>query len=435
MAIADDRDLYPDYGRNALALALDTAFFHTALNFISTTTVLLTFLATLVNNEVLIGVAAGIINSAWLLPQLLVAGLAARQPRMKPLLVKAVWYTRPVLLPLALAIWWLTPQHPGLTFGITVAAIFVFFVGDAFASVPWFALLGRVLPPTRRGRVIGAGQVAGGLGGVVAGLAVRSILSNSERFAYPGNYALLVIIGWLIFFGSGLAVLFIREPQRPAPKESPPSVGQVFRMMPSLLASDHPFRKVIITRLLLGFSGIASSFYVLYATQRLGFPAADMGYFITAQVIGSVGSGLLLGYVQDRWGPLRHMRINIAIAMLPPLCALLAGLSQRAWPSAVIPLYLALYFFFGVAWSSVSWPFFNWMLEYAPDERRPLYIGLTNTLGAITMVAPTIGGLLVRSVSYPAAFIVSIVFALAAMALSFRLPCTRRDGARYQEAD
>jgi len=435
MATLDNRDAYPNLTRNALALALDTAFFHTALNFISTTTVLLTFLATLVENEVLIGVAAGVINSAWLLPQLLVAGLAARQQRMKPLLIKAVWFTRPVLLPLALAIWLLTPNHPGLMFGITVVAVFIFFVGDAFASVPWFALLGRVLPPTRRGRVIGAGQVAGGLGGIVAGLVVRNILGNTECFAYPGNYALLMVIGLVLFFGSGLAVLLIREPKRAALSEASPTLRQVFKMMPSLLASDHPFRKLVITRVLLGFASIASSFYVLYATQRLGFRAADMGYFITAQVIGSVGSGLLLGYVQDRWGPLKHMRITIAMAMMPPLCALLAGLAQQRSPGAVIPFYLALYFFFGVAWSSISWPFFNWMLEYAPDERRPLYIGLTNTLGAITMIAPTIGGLLVRSVSYPAAFIASIGFALAAMALSFKLPCTRRDGARYQEAD
>ncbi len=127
------------------------------------------------------------------------------------------------------------------------------------------------------------------------------------------------------------------------------------------------------------------------------------------------------------------MRIMMVIALMPPICALLAGLGHGRWPQTTVPLYMALYFFFGVAWSSMSWPFFNWMLEYAPDERRPLYIGLTNTLGALTMIAPAIGGLLVRYVSYPAAFVASICFALVAMALSFGLPSTRQESAQSQE--
>jgi MFS family permease len=430
---AESSSTPPHYVRNATALALDTAFFHTALNFISTTTVLLTFLATLTRSEVWIGVASGIIGSAWLLPQLLVAGMAARQTRMKPMLVKAVWYTRPILLPLALAVWWLAPQRPSLVFGITVLAVFIFFVGDAFASVPWFALLGRVLPPRRRGRVIGAGQVLGGLGGVGAGMVVRQILGNPQQFAYPGNYALLIVIGLLIFTLSSVAVLFIREPERPAATEIAPPLGQLMRSMPALLAGDRPFRRLVITKLLLGFTGLSSSFFVLYATHRLGFQAADTGYFITAQVIGGVVAGLLLSYVQDKWGPLRHMRIMMVIALMPPICALLAGFGHGRWPETTGPLYMALYFFFGVAWSSMSWPFFNWMLEYAPDERRPLYIGLTNTLGALTMIAPAIGGLLVRYVSYPAAFAASIGFALVAMALSFGLPSTRQEGVQSQE--
>jgi len=94
---------------------------------------------------------------------------------------------------------------------------------------------------------------------------------------------------------------------------------------------------------------------------------------------------------------------------------------------------MALYFFFGLAWSSMSWPFFNWILEYAPDERRPLYIGLTNTLGALTMIAPAIGGLLVRCISYPSAFIASICFAVLAMVLSFGLPCTRQEATQGKE--
>ncbi len=416
---------YPDYPRNATALAMDNALFSTGISFISTTTVLLAFLATLTSNEVLIGAASGLLGSAWLLPQLLVAGLATRQRRMKPMVLKAAWSTRPVLLPLALVVWLCSAKHPTLVFAVTVLAVFAFFVGDAFASVPWFSMLARVLPPQRRGRVMGLSSVLGGLGGIAAGMVVRYILGNPERFAYPGNYALLIVLGLAFILMSGVALICVREPDQPSTSETPPSFGQVLRSMPALLARDRGFRRLVITKLVLGFTGVASSFYVLYATRELGFQTAVTGYFVTAQVVGSVGSGLLLGYVQDKWGPLRHMRILMVLAAIPPVLAILAGLLQIQLPQAVLPLYLALYFFYGVAWTNVGWPFFNWILEYAPDKERPIYIGLTNTLGALTMFAPAIGGVLVRTVSYPAAFAVSIGFAVLSLAISLGLPSPR----------
>lgn len=427
MTTTQNQATYPHYRRNAIALALDNAFFGTGANFISTATVLMTFLATLTSNEVLIGAAVGLLNSAWLLPQLIAGSVAARQRRMKPMVLKAAWSTRPVLLPLALVVWLFAAEHPHLVFAATVLAIFCFFAGDAFTSVPWFSMLARVVPPDRRGRVVGIGGILGGLGGVGAGMLVRYVLADSARFPYPGNYGLLIAIGCLSILLSGVCLILVHEPEPTGEPsaEVPPSFWQVLKRMPELLGHDVPFRKLVITKVVLGFAGLAGSFYVLYATRELGFDTAVTGYFVTAQVIGSMGSGLLLSYIQDHWGPLHHMRTLIVVAMLPPLCALLAGPLRTTWPEAVLPLYLALYFFSGVAWTNIGWPFFNWILEAEPEQHQPLYIGLLNTISAVSMLAPTIGGLLVRTVSYQAAFCVGMGFAIAALVLSFSLPSPR----------
>jgi len=130
--------------------------------------------------------------------------------------------------------------------------------------------------------------------------------------------------------------------------------------------------------------------------------------------------------LQDRLGPLVHLRAMLAMMAMPPLIALGMGPLYRLWGSSVFYPYLLIYFFLGLSTSSVGWPYFNWILEYSEEARRPLYIGLLNTLGAITMLAPTLGGWIVSAVSYPAAFAVGVAFALLGLAVTLALPSTRR---------
>lgn len=416
----------PHYMRNAIAFAADAALFHTAINFISISTVLAAFLALLTDSEVVIGIASGILSSAWLLPQLFVAGIASRQKRMLPMLIKAAFLSRPLLFPLALFVTLMADTRPTLTLVVTVAAIFLFFVGDAFASVPWFDLLGRILPPRRRGRVQGIGQIVGGVGGVLAGIVVREILGNPVRFPFPGNYGLLFAIGGGVFMLSGVAVLFIQEPDEPREVTEKVSLGQVFRSMPRVLADDRPFLVLVITKIVAAFSGIASTFYVLYATRELGFTLADTGLFVSAQVTGGILAGLLLGYLQDKWGPRVHMRVVMILAGAVPILALLARPLAGVSMAALTAVYLTLYFVHGVGVGSMGWPFFNWILEYAPEARRPVYIGMLNTLSATAMLAPMIGGAIVRGISYQAVFVVGVCIAAVALLLTRWLPSTRQ---------
>ncbi len=65
-------------------------------------------------------------------------------------------------------------------------------------------------------------------------------------------------------------------------------------------------------------------------------------------------------------------------------------------------------------------------MEHAEEQQRPLYIATSNTIGAVFMLAPVLGGWLVSAFSYQAAFVCAIGFAVAALLLSTRLPCTRR---------
>jgi len=386
--------LPPNYAWNAWAFAADSALFSVGMSFISATTVLPSFMAALTDSEVIVGLASGLMAGGWLLPQLFVASAVSRLPRKRPLMVRAAWLSRPLLLLLALLI-------------------------------PWFDLLAKALPHRRRGRILGISQVLAGLGGVGVGMIVRYVLSEGSPWGFPENYALLFGLGGVAFMASTVALTCIREPESAFPAKAVPSLGQVFASLPRILLGDRPFLRLIVTRLLGGFAGMASAFYILYAVRKLGFGVETTGLFVSAQVLGSLVAGLMMGVIQDHWGPLVHIRAAIGLSVLPPILALGAAPLLSILGGGTLYLYLLVYFFLGIYAGASGWPFFNWIMEHAPEAQRPLYIGLINTLGAVMMFAPALGGAVVRAFSYQAAFIAAALFAIAAYALSLSLPSTR----------
>jgi MFS family permease len=413
--------------RNAWFFTIDMALFHIAVTFISSTTVLPAFFAMLIDSEVAIGAATGVISGAWLLPQLFVASFVSRLSRKKSFMMRGVWVSRPLFFLMGAVVWLLGERAPVFVFVFCVACIFVFFVLDATVSVPWFDLMARALPDQRRGRVQGTAQVLGGVGGMGVGWLVRYVLSDASRWGFPANYGLLFASSSAVFILSGL---FLSGVQEPEPQSSPdkPSVREVLASLPRILLEDRPFLNMIVVRILSGFVSVASAFYVLYATKRLGFQAQDTGFFVSAQVAGTVTSGLLMGLIQDRWGPLVHMRTTSVLSAVSPVLAILAPSILTVWTGGELYLFLAIYFFLGLYMGNIGWPFFNWILEYVEGGRRPLYIGTINTLAALVMLAPTVGGWIVKAFSYPAVFAVALFFSLVSLLLSLPLPDTRTSG-------
>jgi len=414
------------YRRNAWALAADSALFTVGMSLVGSTTVLPAFVAALTDSEMLVGVASGLSAGAWLLPQLVIASMVAHKPRLKPIVVTTAFLSRPLFFLAGLAIWALGPSRPTLALATVLTTIVLFFTADAVVSVPWFALLGKLIPPTRRGRIIGSSQIVGGLGGIAAGGAIRYLLGEECAVAFPMNFALLYMGASVVFMLSAVALACINEPSTPVATEDKPSALDVLRELPSLLARDRPFQSMQMVRILAGFVSLASAFYVLHATRVLGLPMGSTGLFVSAQVAGSLAAGLITSLLQDRSGPLTHMRAVIVISCLVPAIGLGITASAAALGSAAFYAYLGLFFFLGLVNGSMGWPYFNWILEHADESRRPIYIGVSNTLGALTMLAYPLGGWIVSRLSYQAAFGFALAFGIAALLLSTRVPSVRR---------
>jgi MFS family permease len=182
------------------------------------------------------------------------------------------------------------------------------------------------------------------------------------------------------------------------------------------------------SRVLVGMVSLATPFYVVHATDVLNLPEAVVGSFVAAQQLAGVASGALLGPISDRWGPGTTIRIGSAITIAGPLLALVAHTAASA---LLIQAYPLVYVALGIYGSSSMLGFYNYLLEIGPDDMRPSYIGLGNTIMGVLTLAPTVGGWLLEATSYTVLFGITTVLVFLGFLMALRLeramPATVRE--------
>jgi len=416
-------DQYPisnsDYRRNFICFVLDYVFFGVSLAFVSQTTVLPSFISQLTDSAPLIGLASTVQTGAWLLPQLMAASYLADKARKKPYLLLFAALGRPVFWLLAGVLFLAGERAPMLILGLFFVSLAIFLGTDAVASVAWFDMLSTAIPPTRRGRLIGTGQVLSGLLTVGAGAVVNAVL-GPQGPPFPHNYALLFFLAGLSLFASWLAMSFLHEPVGPIQGQRLPWNTFLPKLL-AVLRENRIFSLVTVVRLLAGLSGLAMPFYVVYATEELHLGAEAIGFFISSQVVGSILAGFVWGYLNEHSGSKIVVQCSTILGLASPLLALLIQPIGHLAGASTIYVYSLIFLIIGALNSSFMPGFMNFILELAPPEERPTYIALTNTLCGLLLVVPFLGGWLLQATSYPVLFAATVGGVTLALILTFRL--------------
>jgi MFS family permease len=169
---------------------------------------------------------------------------------------------------------------------------------------------------------------------------------------------------------------------------------------------------------------------VLYGTEGLRLGPAIIGLGLTTQVIGRMFAGFFLGFGIEKLGARATLLGGLILcALAPGLAVLTPFLSRLISPGALLYLYSLVFLFLGVSLNAVTWAFTNYILDIAPPEDRSTYMGLTNTISGLLIVAPLLGGALLQLTSYTALFAVALAVYLAALMMALRLPLHHRDQA------
>jgi MFS family permease len=408
----DCRALPPHYRWNFVAFLVDYVCFGVAFTFINPDSVLCAFTRQLTDSAPVIGLVGTVLNGGWLLPQMAIARLINDKPCKKPYLLAGLsgritfWVT-------AVALWAGLARYPTAMLALFFTGFGLWAVTDGVASVAWFDILARAIPLKRRGRLMGLAQSISGLVGAGVGVLVGLIV---DRYPFPGDYALLFALASVAFVPSAIALALVREP---LPDDTDPQAdGRARGGWLKLLVTDLPFRRLMVSRLLIGVVVAASPFYVVHATDVLHLPQRVIGAFLVARTLAGTFASVVLSMVCERWGPRHVIRIGGAAAAAGPLFALAAHLAGGGWLSQA---YLFVYVALGVVNSAWMLGFYNYLLEIAPEGMRPAYIGLANTVAGVLTLAPTAGGWLLEATSYSALFGATAAIIAAGFLLSLGL--------------
>ncbi len=411
----------PPSTRNWWAFFLDYVFFGLGLTFAQTGTVLPAFMATLTTSKALIGSASAVWLGAWLLPQLFAANYLTNKPKKYGYMVWGAVIGRPVFwIFAALLLFKGVMQWPLLVLILFLFTLAWFAAWDAFVAIAWFDLLGKAMDSRARGKLIGAGQVVNGVLAVGAGWIVGQLLSKGGP-PYPLNYAAIFTLAGVCFFLSFLAILITVEIPEAVPEQ--PLAASLRDYLPKFAEvwrNDPNFGRLISVRLLAGLSGLATPFYILHATQEARLGPQIIGSFAAISSIGLTLAGLTLGRVAARQGSYRVIQITSWLSLVPPLLGL--ALTALGASPAFAWVYVICYLTIGMVDGSMMLGYFNYVLDLAPPGSRPIYVGLTNTVSGLLVVAPILGGWILDYSSYPVLFVLTLIGVTAAAVASMKLP-------------
>jgi MFS family permease len=392
--------------------------FNTGVGFVDPTTVLPTFVARVGGSDLAVGLLSAIGNGGWFLPQLLGASHVQSQPYKRPMYVFTTCLRVVAWVCLIPLVYLLAGQRPTAA----LVGFMLCYSLDAFAGglagPAWLDIIAKTVPAHRLGAFFAHRMFWGGLGAIGSGLLVRAILGPGGP-KFPGNYCLLFGLAVGLFFPGWLVFMAIREP--PGRVAQPQPLLRFLRGAPSVIRGNREYRLLLISRLLVGSVGLAFPFYIIYCRRALGVPESAVGTYLALQMAGMVVANPLCAHVNDRKGP-RALVVASAVAYFTsPAVALVAALLPNAagFGRAAFGL---VFFLLAAAGSGAFIGYTNHLLAIAPEEARPIYIGVQNTLFALTTFLPLLGGVLLRFGSFRLLFGLATLLGMAGAVVALRLP-------------
>ena len=404
---------------NLLVLLINQSLFRVAWIFKTESVIIPAFLDTLSGSGALRGLLP-LLNRLGqsVAPLLMSAGLRATP-------VKSVWLARTTfLMGLPFLYFGASVQISEGTLGHGYAWVFltayvIFFALHGVNEMAAGTVLGKLIPPQRRGRLQAAAAFLGtGCAVAMALLLLSRWLSQSGQLAYG---KIFLFVGTVMILAS-LTIRFLREPADGggggrrflAPREA---VSGVL----SNLRGDRVFRRLCGMAMLFVF---VQSLFPHF--QRVGLDAQDQSLqvlmiWVIAQHLGAVSFSTLTGILADRSGVRAALRLLLPCAAIAPL---LAVVLVRQFPD----FYWVTFFWIGLVPVTFRMQV-NYALEIAPAEKHPEYISTLNLCMTLPfLLSPGIGYLIER-IGYSVPFLtVSAVIGLGAVA-AFLLPEPREPGA------
>jgi hypothetical protein len=292
----------------------------------------------------------------------------------------------------------------GVAAGFAILGLLTLFsLSRGICSVASKDVVGKTVPKHRRGRLTGwAASLAGlatlGVGGILlssaggmngATGAASTAASSGAAGGATSFGVLLLIAGTLWLAGAATFSRIVELEGETAGGQN--AIADAWRRT-SLLATDPPFRRFVITRAFLLCSALSAPYYVLLAREQPGASDSLLGSFLIAAGLASLVSGPIWGRFADR----SSKHVMIVAGLISGSIGLLVFAAVNFLPGAAAQptFFPAAYFALSVAHDGVRVGRKTYVIDLAGGNRRTDYVSVSNTvIGIVLLVAGTSGAL------------------------------------------
>jgi MFS family permease len=402
------------FKRNFFLGVANGILFNFAWAFTSGSTILPLFISKLTSSSILVGLASTLESVGWALPQMAVAAVTLHQKNQMPLYIKMAFLRGVAFSLLATFVFFSKTVHPSY-FLITFFFLFsIYAFGGGVSGVSFTDVVGKTIPANKRGSFFGMRMFFGGGLAALAGILIEKIL---RVYNFPENFGVLFLIAAAIIILALLSFSFVKEPpveQRLQRRK----FSENLRLGIEIFKKDRNFKMLFWTRIAIGLYVLGLPFYIIFAKKFLFIPTSTAGLFLSVQMVGYLSSNIL-------WGSLSNNKSNRLVLLLSAICSAIPPFLLLLNILTKIPIYLysAIFFFLGATMSGMDMGYTNFLLEIAPDEKRPIYVGFLNTIVAPTIFLSAVGGIFIQVFSFT--FLYSLVFLISIVSIFLSLSLGR----------
>ncbi len=406
-----------DVKRNFNFGVINGVLFILAETLMDPTLVLVAFISRLTQSSILIGLIVPLKDSAWALPQLWVSGYLQSQPYKLTFYRRTTGVRMACWALIAVAINFVRDPH------YLLPAFFLAFVIGSLASglsgLPFLEVVGKTVPPARRGEFFAWRFGLGGLLGIGGSALVRWLLDPAGPLPFPHNFGLLSFLYFVIASASLILYNQVKETasERVLPRAS--LLEQIGRGV-QVIRTNLNYRRFIAMQALLLIAGAATPFFAVYVQQKLGGDRSWIGIYLGLVISANLVSNLLFGRISRRFGNRKVLELAATAGMLMSLAVLammlLAGplrISGQAASILLIPVFLLS----GVRATGMGVAGNSLLLDLSPENERSLYVGFTQTLQGIVLLLTSLSGVALLWLGYDG--LVGLTLLAHAMALVF----------------
>ena len=365
-------------------------------------TVLPAFALDLTGSVVGVAVLAVAINMGWAWPSVFLTGRMTRTKRWRR-------YYRLTGTARLACMWAIvaavamarrdTPVYLWIVGGLLLA----FTSAGGAGQLPFASIVSETIPARMRGRFFGIRFLLGGLLSLGGSVFVKRMLSAPYRAMFPTNY-LYLFVGAAVFITMSLVVFFFAEERQHEPRRRQLPAMAHLRMGGRLVLRDANYRRLLMSRVLLGAtSGISFPFIVPFALRKLGVPTEAVAVFLIVRVLAYSASNVVWSYLSDGPGNRILLVVSGLCYLLVPGLVLVAphlntepgAMFLGVQTSTAFWWMLLVFGVLGTASAGQDIGQMAYLLEMSPEGSRPTYLALYYLMGVPLAMLPLVGAAII----------------------------------------